>query len=64
MSQKTNTVQPIERRLIPAGPGGQGGWSCHTFEDGETFPTLCAADDCPTALKKAKRERYGDVIGW
>lgn len=49
-------------RLIPAGPNGPGGWSCHTFEDGETFPAICLADDCPDRDKRNPRRFDGEVL--
>lgn len=48
--------------LIPEGPRGPGGWSCHTFEDGETFPLICLADDCPDRSQRNPRRFHGEVL--
>ena len=62
MSGQERSAAHTEPRLIPAGPKGPGGWDCHTCEDGETFPAICLADDCPDRDKRNPHRFDGEVL--
>ena len=55
----TAATDPV---LVPAGLKGPGGWSCHTFEDGQTFPAICLADDCPDREQRESDRFEGQVL--
>jgi hypothetical protein len=62
MAAEQGDASASEPRWVPAGPGGDGGWDCHTFPDGESFALICLADDCPDKDKRNLQRFAGEVL--